>query len=365
MENFPSNGTMGLFNSSQKMEEASQHQYQKTSLYMRYAKVNEVLTNCSIGTKRNLPQNEDITQDSIQEFPPFFDQIGSLYLFADAISSDQVKAVHSLGPSYMYSFLDNEANAFGGNPFPSGILYEKDGLASKILFGLNAQASDGKKLFNVSPLLDNALDKNLFEATIMDGTQLCSRRLFKEIIYCVGGFSVFFPLKTQSDRYENDETKALESKNLPIAKERLTAEVTDLVASVLDENLANQQHMHLLSGFSILGFLLQSVPPQQLNMETLSALKNLFDVVSSCGLAELLVKEVIASIFLNPITWLYTVFNVQRELYMFLIEQFENDPRQLKNLCRFPRVIDIIQQCFWVDVKSGFAIGGRPLLHYY
>ncbi|TYH12058.1 hypothetical protein ES288_A06G035800v1 [Gossypium darwinii] len=330
----------------------------------RYAKVSELLTNCSIGTKMVWPQSEDNTRNSNPDFLPFFGQIGPLYLFADVISSEQVKAVFSLGPSYMYSFLDNEATAFGGNPLPSGILEAKDGLASKIVFGLNAQASDGKKLFNVSPVLEHALDKNLFEATIKVGTQLCSRRLFKEIIYCVGGVSVFFPLISQSDRYENDEIQVLErTLVLPVAKERLTAEVIELVASVLDENLANQQQMHLLSGFSILGFLLQSVPPQQLNMETLSALKNLFNVVSSCGLAELLIEEIISSIFLNPLTWLYTVYKVQRELYMFLIEQFDNDPRLLKSLCQFPRVIDIIRQCYWDNVKSRFAIGGQPLLH--
>lgn len=119
----------------------------------------------------------------------------------------------------------------------------------------------------------------------MVGTQLCSRRLLQEIIYCVGGVSVFFPLITQSDRYENDESGVLESTLLlPVAKERLTAEVIELIASVLDDNLANLQQMHLLSGFSILGFLLQSLQPQHLNNETLSALKHLFHVVSSCGM---------------------------------------------------------------------------------
>ncbi|XWS25391.1 hypothetical protein CRYUN_Cryun27aG0064600 [Craigia yunnanensis] len=331
----------------------------------RYAKVNELLTSCSIGTKMILPQNEeDDTRESIQDSFPFLGQIGPLYLFGDAISSEQVKALHSLGPSYMYSFLDNEATTFGDNPLPSGILDVKDGLASKIVFGLNAQASDGKTLFNVSPVLDHALDKNLFEATIMVGTELCSRRLLQEIIYCVGGVSVFFPLITQSDRYENDGSGVLESTLLlPVAKERLTAEVIELIASVLDENLANQQQMHLLSGFSVLGFLLQSVPPQQLNMETLSALKNLFNVVSSCGLSELLMKEAISAIFLNPLIWLYTVYKVQRELYMFLIEQFDNDPRLLKSLCWLPRVIDIIRQCYWDNVNSRFVIGRQPLLH--
>lgn len=39
----------------------------------------------------------------------------------------------------MYSFLDNETAPFYDTPLPSGILDAKDGLASKIIFGLNAQ----------------------------------------------------------------------------------------------------------------------------------------------------------------------------------------------------------------------------------
>lgn len=107
---------------------------------IRYAKVNELLTNCSIGTKIILPQNEDDNpRESIQYSFPFLGQIGPLYVFGDAISSEQVKAIYSLGPSYMYSFLDNEASAFGDSALASGILDAKDGLASKIVFGLNAQ----------------------------------------------------------------------------------------------------------------------------------------------------------------------------------------------------------------------------------
>mgnify|MGYP004705780477 CR=1 FL=1 len=116
------------------------------------------------------------------------------------------------------------------------------------------------------------------------GTQLCSGRLLQQIIYCVGGVSVFFPLFTQSDLYEHTQSEKVgETLLTTITKERLTAEIIELIASVLDENLANQQQMLLLSGFSILGFLLQSVPPQQLNLETLSALKHLFNVVANSG----------------------------------------------------------------------------------
>lgn len=48
---------------------------------------------------------------------------------------------------------------------------------------------------------------------------------------------------------------------------------------------------------------------------------------------------------------------------MFLIQQFDNDPRLLKSFCRLPRVIDIIRQYYWDTAKSRCAIGSKPLLH--
>lgn len=74
-------------------------------------------------------------------------------------------------------------------------------------------------------------------------------------------------------------------------------------------------------------------------------------------------KDAISSIFLNPLIWLYTEYKVQRELYMFLIQQFENDPRLLKSLCQLPRVLDIVRQFYWDNAKSRFAFGSKPLLH--
>lgn len=80
-------------------------------------------------------------------------------------------------------------------------------------------------------------------------------------------------------------------------------------------------------------------------------------------MAELLTKDAISGVFLNPVIWLYTAYRVQRELYMFLIQQFDNDPRLLRSLCCLPRVLDIIRQFYWDNAKSRFAIGYKPLLH--
>lgn len=140
-------------------------------------------------------------------------------------------------------------------------------------------------LFNVSPIMSHALDKNSFEASVIGGTQLCSRRLLQQIIYCVGGVSVLFPLITQCCKFENEDVGESEKTLLTqTMRECVMSEVIELIASLLDENLANQQQMHIVSGFSVLGFLLQSVPPQQLNLESLSALKHLFNVVSNSGM---------------------------------------------------------------------------------
>ncbi|KAH0684869.1 hypothetical protein KY289_022621 [Solanum tuberosum] len=331
----------------------------------RYAKVNEPLTCCTIGTKISLPSYEEESPTLSSKDPSaFYGQIGPVYLFNDSIASEHVQGIYSLGPSYMYSFLDNETAVHLDNPLPSGVLDVKDGLASKIIFGLNSQARNGRRLFNVSPVVDPGIDKSSFEATVLVGTQLCSRRLLQQIIYCVGGVSVFFPLFTKTDLYEIEEAKQAGQDLLtPITKERLTAEVIELIASVLDDNLANQQQMLLLSGFPMLGFLLQSVPPEQLNMDTLSALKHLLNVVAIGGLSDMLVKDAISHIFLSPVIWVYSVYRVQRELYMFLIQQFDNDPRLLRSLCRLPRVLDIIRQFYWDDVKTRFAVGSKPLLH--
>ncbi|KAK7353018.1 hypothetical protein VNO80_18450 [Phaseolus coccineus] len=332
----------------------------------RYAKVSESLTSCMIGAKLKMPHYEDnvLTFESIGDSCPFFGQIGPVYLFNDAISAEQVQSIYSLGPSYMYSFLDNEALplSFSGDKVPSGILDAKDGLASRIIFGLNAQASVGRMLFNVSPITSHhQLDKNSFEAAVIGGTQLCSRRLLQQIIYCVGGVSVLFPLITQCCKFEKDGESANGALLTQTMREWVLTEVIELIASLLDDNLANQQQMHIVSGFSVLGFLLQSVPPRQLNLETLSALRHLFNVVSNSGLSELLVKEAVCNIFLNPHIWVCTVYKVQRELYMFLIQQFDNDPRLLKSLCRLPRVLDIIHQFYCDNVKSQSFVGSNPL----
>ncbi|KAH0452153.1 hypothetical protein IEQ34_019452 [Dendrobium chrysotoxum] len=327
-----------------------------------YAKAGDALTWCSIGTEY-VPTIEGTGQINFEKACAFIGQMGPVYMFSDTLTSEQIKAVYSLGPSYMYSFLGDEILLASDSSLYDGILDVKDGLSSKIIFGFNAQASNGSSLFNVSSLIDSSLDKSSYAARIMDGTQLCSRHLLQEIIYCVGGAAVFFPLLTQFDLSESGNVQHEYILIRTITRDKLAAKIIDLITSVLDENLSNQQQIHRFSGLSILGFLFQSVPPEQLNMETLSALKNLFNVLCTSGISELLLKEAISRIYLNPHIWVYASYEVQRDLYMFLIQYFEKEVTLLPILCGFPRIIDIIRQFYWDKPDSRSATGCKPLLH--
>lgn len=234
----------------------------------------------------------------------------------------------------------------------------------------------------MSSALDDA-EQRTFEAKIIGGTKLCSRHLPQDIIYCVGGVSVFFPLFTQ---FWDAATDVAQSCNVSVTSDKLAAEVIELVATVLDGNVSNQQQMYLLSGLSILGFLLQSARPQLLNIETLSSLKYMFNILRNSGnpcvlcvlsefyvhqlhintlfacpgMSKVLLKDAISQIYLNPQIWLYASYEVQTDLYMFLIEYFETDGRLLPVLCGLPKIIDIVCQYYGDLEDSRYA---KPLLH--
>ncbi|XP_066329470.1 BEACH domain-containing protein B-like isoform X1 [Miscanthus floridulus] len=303
----------------------------------RYAKVNEIMTRCSVGTEL-MPIGEEPSSLGFESTFAFTGQMGPVYAFSDALSPEQIRGIYNLGPSYMYSFLGDQNLLTNDDSRYKGILDAKDGISSKMIFGLNAQASNNRTLFNVSFALDG-LDKSKFEATTMGGTKLCSRRLLQEIIYCVGGVSVFFPLLIHFD-------DAVVQNGESAARDQCAGQVIELVASVLDGNIANQQQMHLLSGFSILGFLFQSVSPQLLNSKTLSALKYMFTVLKTSSMSEILLRDALSQFYLNPHIWAYASYQVQRELYLFLIQYFEADGRFLPVLCALPRIIDVVRQFY-------------------
>lgn len=87
---------------------------------------------------------------------------------------------------------------------------------------------------------------------------------------------------------------------------------------------------------------------------------NLFPFCS--GMSETLIRDAILPIYLNPHIWVFASYEVQRDIYMFLIQYFESDRSLLPALCGLPRIIDMICHFYW-DKAGRSAIGNKPLLH--
>jgi len=189
------------------------------------------------------------------------------------------------------------------------------------------QASAGRMLFDISPVVEHTPDPVLHDATTMVGTLLCYRHLVQDSVQCIGGIGVFFPLLTQLDQpvcevsqipdsiSESPEVKQHEDNSYPISSlvaveviELITAllagnyanlqhmqdnsypisslvavEVIELITALLAGNYANLQHMHNIAGMSVLGFLLQSVSPQHLTVKVVAALQHMLTTVAKAN----------------------------------------------------------------------------------
>jgi hypothetical protein len=80
-------------------------------------------------------------------------------------------------------------------------------------------------------------------------------------------------------------------------------------------------------------------------------------------MSKVLLKDAISQIYLNPQIWVYASYEVQRDLYMFVINYFETDGRLLPLLCGLPWVIDIVCRYYWEKADSRHVVASKPLFH--
>lgn len=160
-------------------------------------------------------------------------------------------------------------------------------------------------LYDISPSSEQSTDKTFHSAKILPGTLLCYRRRVQDIIHCVGGVGVLFPLLTQLDQpigWSSAGDNSSESCQQLLAQtfggsyaptgtdapayqleRNIAVEVIDLLRAVLVGSFSNQQYMHNTKGLSVLGFLLQSVSPQLLTVKVVIALDSLLTTLTSAS----------------------------------------------------------------------------------
>ncbi|XP_069067022.1 neurobeachin-like protein 2 isoform X2 [Pleurodeles waltl] len=212
-------------------------------------------------------------------------QLGSVYIFHEALQPGQVKALHCSGPNSQIK--------------PESELSE---LTNKLLLCYTPQACKNNICLDLSP--NHLYDGRLTGHKVVNWD-------IKDVVNCVGGMGVLLPLLEQmasktKETDENQETHDLvgpeltSSKNaqgmlLPLGKSaegRLernsVAAFLLMVKNFIQHHPVNQESMLQCHGPAIIGALLQKVSSVMVDMNVLMASQILMDQVSSEGNALLL-----------------------------------------------------------------------------
>src|SRR5690606_32022714 len=159
---------------------------------INYPTFSSNLNLCRIGTNATLlTGNYKLYRET-----PLHGQMSAIYIFDEALGSSQIQSIYELGPNYIGTFEKEDYilfdkslhHVFNGN------------LSSKLLFNFNAKSRRGNYLMN------NATTTNEREEAIMlSSTRPCIIHNMKNIIGCLVGIKVLFPLFLEMDQLSNSE----------------------------------------------------------------------------------------------------------------------------------------------------------------
>ncbi|XP_054827025.1 neurobeachin-like protein 1 [Eublepharis macularius] len=227
------------------------------------------------------------TQDSEWGCPTSLEgQLGSVIIFHEALQPSHVKALYLAGPNCLTPWKSQEA--------------EMVDLPSKVLFHYTPKACKSPICLDLSP--------NLFHGRLT-GNKVVNWDI-KDMINCVGGLNVLFPLLEQisflgdqvperTDRQflppelvtpvEGDwvvltSTKASEAR----LEKNIVATFILVIKHFIQRHLINQENLVHMHGVATLGALLQNVPSSFMDVNVLMAVQLLIEQASVAKNVQLL-----------------------------------------------------------------------------
>ncbi|KAJ3438800.1 beige/beach-related [Anaeramoeba flamelloides] len=322
----------------------------------------------------------------------FYGQMGVIYFFNDSLSDNQMENIYNLGPNYMGTFekpidltqienknsennlnsnnmdnvnnmsnmSNNEHNSSNNinnentkinNQFLNGILTEK------IFLCYNSRACDEKFCYDQSPfVLKNRNGKlnGMFQSN--------SKDLF-DIIHCLGGFKIFFPLIIQLDSPEYSKTNLLLfEQNLTKFENnvntQLSSQLLEMISNMIISSKVNQEDMIRSQGSVIIRYLFQKLNPENFTKRSILILKELFSELTN----NLLLKKLFKNIILNFDIWIYCSFEVQEYLIKLIDSLIKL--QKFEKIIKFQILIDIVNRYYWLEAEIMSKIINENKIHF-
>jgi hypothetical protein len=286
-----------------------------SSKKLRFPRVAEPLTSCVIGAFDAFDAAAAAAAAATfsksaafgaapEKTPPFRGQIGAVRFFDDALSAAAAAAVAALGPDYLGSFSPTET-ASGVALANVGMSHSeareiRESLAPRLVLSLNAAAATGRSCFStvadpgggvlaalaaarvrvegrikdgiagaIAGIVgerdfvfdeknENEKDNSTVAATLAGAARVCATHSAKDVVHCLGGVHVLFPLLAPNIGAESDVRAEAEGDSAALSTEQgLVKDAVDLLAGLLEGSRLNQEALHASGGFALVGRLLK------------------------------------------------------------------------------------------------------------
>lgn len=289
---------------------------------LKFPSTGEEFTRCFIATDSKASDSP-----AGQQPRALFGQLGPVYMFKDALTQQHVTIIHLLGPSYMYTFSNDcisvpcayPASAAQGKGQGKG-QSRKDALAAqktkaslgaRIFLAYNAKARDGSLFLDNTPRSNRGgalMRKAARHAISLPGTHQCVTRHVKDVMTCLGGIQVLFPLIAQLDQPTRKPGDAPGGSGKPsqtrgkagggagsgagagecrredldyTCDQSFFVSILRVFCVMVRDSKANQLWMAQTQGFAILGLQLEKASPLHFSEAALQAIRLLLDTVVS------------------------------------------------------------------------------------
>ncbi|XP_034139082.1 neurobeachin isoform X22 [Drosophila guanche] len=288
----------------------------------------------------------------------FCGQMSAIYLFSEALTTQQICAMHRLGPGYKSQFrFDNECYL----NLPDNhkrVLYDGK-LSNAIVFMYNPVATDGQLCLQSSPKGNVSYFVHTPHALMLQDVKAVVTHSIHCTLNSIGGIQVLFPLFSQLDMAHEGIGDIKRDPSL-------CSKLLGFICELVETSQTVQQHMIQNRGFLVISFMLQRSSREHLTLEVLGSFLNLTKYLVTCLSAnsDLLLKQLLDHVLFNPALWIYTPANVQARLYSYLATEFLSDTQIYSNVRRVSTVLQTVHTLkyyYWVvnpRAKSGIIPKG-------
>ncbi|XP_035904627.1 neurobeachin isoform X19 [Anopheles stephensi] len=287
----------------------------------------------------------------------FCGQMAAIYLFSEALTTQQICAMHRLGPGYKSQFrFDNECYL----NLPDNhkrVLYDGK-LSSAIVFMYNPVATDGQLCLQSAPKGNLSYFVHTPHSLMLQDVKAVVTHSIHCTLNSIGGIQVLFPLFSQLDMpYEGTDVRK---------DPTLCAKLLGFICELVESSQTVQQHMIQNRGFLVISFMLQRSSRDHLSLDVLGSFLSLTKYLVTCLSAnsDLLLKQLLDHVLFNPSLWIYTPATVQARLYAYLATEFLSDTQIYSNVRRVSTVLQTVHTLkfyYWVvnpRAKSGITPKG-------